>query len=277
MAIIWILLLILLIVIATKLWQNGIPSIPLALKNESARSVEGAAEVKCTVVHDKTGSADSEFEMFLVRHGQTDEAGALNEKGIEQASKTGAYLKNRFGKHSGDVVIYSSPTQSALDTAKSLQEALGTKTDIIQDERLAELDRGDGGKNFAEFPDLGQKLKDANASFAKKHPDPLDQHKSSDEYFALLQKTFGGEDIRKRLKDLRALVDEMHKHQHVIVVTHSGIIGLLAPDLVAVSQKGSYLTGDVRHGKHCTITYYDEKNGKPVLLVPTNSVHLANE
>jgi len=218
---------------------------------------------------------ESELELFMIRHGQVD-GETISEVGKEQATKTAEYLKKRFGKKSSDVTIYSSPAQAALDTAAIIRETLKVKEPVITDERLAEVDRGDGGKDFSKEPELGQKLKDANISFNQEYPDQLDQHKHSDEYFKLLQKTFGGENISQKLKSLREFVDTARSHTGpVIMISHSGVIGLLTPDLVAVSQKGSYLVGDTRHGKNCTITYYQEKNGKPVILVPTNSVHLA--
>jgi broad specificity phosphatase PhoE len=113
-----------------------------------------------------------------------------------------------------------------------------------------------------------------NAEFAKKYPDPIDQHKRSDEYFALLKKNFGGDDLAKRIGQLREFLSDARKHPRVVVVSHSGIIGLWVPDLVSVSQKGSYLEGDYKNGKNCSITYYSELDGRPALLIPPNTVHL---
>jgi broad specificity phosphatase PhoE len=264
--IVWILLLILIILIAIVVAKNS--SFGLFAP------ITGGDDYYETA----TGGSMDDLELYMIRHGQASlETGELTELGKEQATKTGEYLKQRFGKKGSDVIIYTSPTQSAKETADIIHGIVKAKKAPVVDKRLEELDRGDGGKDFASEPELGQKLKDANMSFNKEYPDQLDQHKHSGEYFKLLQKTFGGENIQDRLKTLRGFVDELRKHGGpVIVISHSGVINLLSPDLVSVSQKGSYLIGDTRHGKNCTITYYEEKAGKPVILVPTNSVHMAS-
>jgi broad specificity phosphatase PhoE len=260
----WILLIILLIVIAFKVWKHGVPTLDLGSSKNA--------------MNDVVGRGESELELFLVRHAKADDGGEnISDVGREQAAKTGKYLKTRLSD-TKNVVIYSSPAPISVATAEVIREELALSDPIKQDDRLAELDRGDGGKDFSAEPELAQKLKTANLEFAEKYPDPLDQHKHSDEYFKLLQKTFGGENVNARLQKLRKFMDEIRSTAgHVIVITHSGIIGILAPDLVSVSQKGSYLTGDTRNGRNCTITYYDEKDGKPILLVPTNSMHLADK
>lgn len=271
----WILLLILIIVIAMITWRHGGDLLKMSPKGSTNGRGETPFDDISTMFGAFEGGKESDLELFMIRHGQAD-GETLTELGKEQATKTAEYLKKRFGKKVSDVTIYSSPAQVAVDTAEIIREALKVK-EVIVDKCLAEVDRGDGGKDFSKEPELGQKLKDANASFNAEYPDQLDQHKHSDEYFKLLQKTFGGENISQKLKSLREFVDKTKSHTGpVIVISHSGVIGLITPDLVAVSQKGSYLVGDTRHGKNCTITYYQEKAGKPVILVPTNSVHLAS-
>lgn len=231
-----------------------------------------------------TGGYEPDFELYLIRHGQTDtnakglantkdDPTPLNETGKEQAIKTGKYLKQRFGKESSKIVIYSSPSVRALETADLIKSELNSG-EIIIDDRLIETDKGEfSGKDFSKDLDLQKRFAAMNAEFAATYPDPIDQHIHSDEYFALLRKSFGGDDLTGRLINLRDALLDMHKHPRVIAISHSGIIGLWVQDLVKVSQK-TQIEGDYKNGKNCSITYYAESHDRPLLLIPPNTVHL---
>ncbi|MCB9498790.1 MAG: histidine phosphatase family protein [Bacillales bacterium] len=87
--------------------------------------------------------------VYFVRHGQTKENAhhliqgrknfPLSEKGKVEIKKTGLYLKNN--SYNIDV-IYSSPLDRAVESAKIIKEIIAIKKDVIIEDGLIERDFG---------------------------------------------------------------------------------------------------------------------------------------
>ena len=148
-------------------------------------------------------------------------------------------------------IIYSSPSERAIDTAKIIGNSLELN-DIKQDERIIEFDHGllsgldDNSlilKQFiSEFNKYKKKYNNDRISIELNF-DEFDKHK------AKKYKTELRSDIKKRVE---SFLDSLpNKPKNIIVVTHGGIMGIIQELLT-----GSFVEtkcGDLSNGKNCSI------------------------
>jgi broad specificity phosphatase PhoE len=213
--------------------------------------------------------------IYVVRHGETDAnvAGMVNDKKIEiglnadgkkQAKKTGKYFKNRKLK---DVIIYTSPSNRAIQTTELINTEL--KTEIIIDNRINEIDHGlmsgatKGDKIFNRY------MKEFN----KLPKDPIDFELSFDKFDKFIEKEFKTESIGHLEKRVKSFYNSLPKNKHIIVVTHSGISSFTIRVLFNILQAGD-IKGDKTYGKNCTIMCITKEKNKYKLLTLPNTLHL---
>jgi broad specificity phosphatase PhoE len=223
--------------------------------------------------------------IYVVRHGETDinlhnkvndknTTTTINKTGIKQATKTGNYFKSR-GLSQSNCVMYSSPSERALTTAKIISKKL-KPISIIQDERIIEFDQGLLSGVSNDSP-IVQKLNTEYAKFEKKYNnDRISIELNYNEFDKHKAKTYKSElltDIKKRIESfLDSLPSEP---KNIIIVTHGGITGVIEELITGASP--NMPCGDLSNGKNCTIMGII-KNGKTFkLLSYPNTEHLKSK
>lgn len=214
--------------------------------------------------------------IYAVRHGQTDAnvkkkindknvVTPLNELGIKQSIKTGKYFKKRGGKY----IIYSSPSIRALQTAKLIAKELKI-TDIIQDNRINEIDHG----LLSGLTQDDALYKTYMKDFEKMPKDPIDFALSIDEFDEKCAKKYKLESsylAKKRVKSFMRSLPNPYVKKHIIIVTHCGIITTM---IWALSNINARLKSDVTNGKNCTINCITREKNKYTMLTAPNTLHL---
>ncbi|MCR4284645.1 MAG: histidine phosphatase family protein [archaeon] len=156
------------------------------------------------------------MKLITVRHGKTvanqegltqgwldNHLTQLNKEGIEQAKKVAERLKGEKID-----VIYSSDLGRAKDTAKEIAKYHDCK--LVLDKRLREIKKGiyEGGpgeKHWADFEKYGLNIKE--------------------------WKPEGGEneeEFKERIIDFIKEIEEKHKNQTVLVVSHGGTLAVVS-------------------------------------------------
>ena len=220
--------------------------------------------------------------IYVVRHGETDMnlnekindknmPATINKTGIKQAKKTGMYFKNRKLSKS-NCIIYSSPSERAMDTAKIISGELKISK-IIMDNRIIEFDQGLLSGLDKSSPVLQQFLSEYN-DFTKKYKnDRISIELNFDEFDKHSSKKYKAEprsDIKKRVKLFLNSIP--NKPKEIIIVTHNGIIGVIQELLAGPFPDRA--CGDLTNGKNCTIMGI-EKTGKNFKLISfANTEHL---
>jgi broad specificity phosphatase PhoE len=234
-------------------------------------------------------------EIYFIRHGRTDwnkegktqgqEADILlNEEGIEQARKTGLYLKNyRTSDKEFDCII-SSPLQRASKTAKIIGKELGiNKSQIIYLDALKEVKKGNMSgltkhdEPMVKFNNLVkeeiQKINDPIEKYNKLH-NPCLSHQffeniiTSNELPITGQETFDELDTR-----INEFIEYLKNTDctKIIVVSHSGLLGVLLQKMFNLNVLP---TGDTSNGGNCTICYCTLNNDVFTMITPSNTEHL---
>ena len=175
-------------------------------------------------------------KLFLIRHGQSNsnvqkilmahpEPGKnpLTEKGKEQIKKSAGQLKNKKIK-----IIFSSPVQRTMETAKIISEEIGAK--IIVDERLAEVESGKmEGKSWEEY--------------LKLYPQELNPGKTDEKGVE------GIKEIKKRLESFLEDINNKYKGENIAVVSHGGPLKVLNGMLLNMSEKETLSLPMLKNGE----------------------------
>jgi len=220
--------------------------------------------------------------IYVVRHGETDTnlnnkvndkniSVTINKTGIKQAKQTGTYFKNRK-LYKKNCIIYSSPSERAIATAKIISNEIKLK-DIKQDDRIIEFDQGLLSGLDANSPILEQ-FKSEFDKFTKKYKNDrisielnfgeFDKHKAK-KYKAELRSN-----IKKRVE---SFLDSLpSKPKNIIIVTHSGIIGIIQELLTGPFPDKA--CGDLTNGKNCTIMGITKTDKTFKVISFPNSEHL---
>ena len=157
------------------------------------------------------------LNLFFVRHGETEWnverrlQGRLDSKLTSKGIHDARLLAKRLATTEFEAVI-SSPSKRAVHTAKILTE--NRSVSIVTDERLMEIHLGHWqGKTIDEIQTIDSMKYDCYVN----HPD---QYKRDD----------GGEDfldVKDRLEEFLASVEEKHDSGNVLIVTHGVVIKVL--------------------------------------------------
>jgi broad specificity phosphatase PhoE len=221
--------------------------------------------------------------IYVVRHGETDInlhnkvndkniSVTINKTGVKQAKQTGKYFKNRTLSKS-NCIIYSSPSERAVATAKIISKSLGLLKDSKQDARIIEFDQGLLSGLDKSSPIL-QKFLSEYDKFTKKYKNDrisielnfgeFDKHK------AKKYKTELRSDIKKRVE---SFLDSLpNKPKNIIIVTHRGIIEVIQELLTGPFPDKA--CGDLTNGKNCSIMGIT-KTGKTFKVISfANTEHL---
>jgi len=203
----------------------------------------------------------------MIRHGQTEWNNLhkaqgcendipLNDKGREQARKTGQYLANyRLGSGEFDLII-SSGMIRAHETAQIIANAVGYKKPIMIIEEFKEKCHGELGGKTEEELNTDPKFKKYKELIEKeeKEPDPIKQRELYYSHNKIMNELYGTElekDFRKRLKNgIKKLYDL--KEKKIIAVSHGGTI-LTALKILANTD--DLIIGDYKYGTNCHISY----------------------
>lgn len=150
------------------------------------------------------------MKIYLTRHGETEwnlmkimhghKNANLTPKGIEEAKKLGNSLEEiKFD------IIYSSPIQRAVDTAKYIRG--NRDTNIITDEKLKEL-------NFGKWEGMYEK------DCSEIYPEQFNNLWYKPEIFEPVE---GGErlqDLMKRIEEWFYDMIKNSEHENILIVTH---------------------------------------------------------
>jgi len=217
--------------------------------------------------------------IYVIRHGETDAnvKGKVNDKNITtplnkngklQAKKTGKYLQKEFcsGK---SCIIYSSPSIRAVQTSKLIAKELKINlSEIIQDDRINELDHG-----IMSGSQEGDKIHNAYMKEFNKLPkDPIKLELSFDKFDKIIEKKFKAESMDKIKKRIKSFYNSLPKNKkNIIVVTHGGIVNGTIRTLFNINPQ---VKGDLSNGKNCTINCIIRKSKDFQLLTLPNTLHL---
>lgn len=219
--------------------------------------------------------------IYVVRHGETDAnvnkqvndkniITPLNKKGKIQAKKTGKYLKKEVCSDN-KCVIYSSPSIRALQTAELIAKELKIDSNnIIQDDRINELDHG-----LMSGSTKDDKINIAYMKEYNKLPtDPIKLGLAFPKFDKMIEKKFKVESTEHAEKRISSFYESLPKNKkNIIVVTHSGIVSFTIRVLFNILPAG-YIKGDLSNGKNCTISCITKKSNKYQLLTLPNTLHL---
>ena len=176
------------------------------------------------------------MKLYVVRHGETDENigkimqgnmnTQLNEKGIEQARMARDKLKNVHID-----IIFSSPKDRALDTAKIISDG---KIKIVCDDRL-------GSRNHGEFEGVDRRTINLyeywNYNLNKKY-----------------QKAECVRDLYNRVSSFLDMLKKDYGNKTVLITTHSGICRILYYYFNGIPSDGD-MTG--YEAANCRIEEYE--------------------
>jgi broad specificity phosphatase PhoE len=174
----------------------------------------------------------------MIRHGETDANknfivqgrmdNPLNQNGIEQAEKTGLYLKNH-NEHFD--LIVASPLKRAYDTAKIICKTLSEKKLVLTHSGFTE-------RNFGDFD--GKKI-DAEYS-----------HKVLNDEIPHMEKN---EELETRIFTALNELCTRYPDKKILIVAHSHVIKAVLVNLVSEFNYTSYLS-------NCSINIIKHNNGK---------------
>ena len=143
-------------------------------------------------------------------------------------------------------------------------------TDIIQDERINELDHGlmSGSKK-------GDKIHtDFMKEFNKLPKDPIDLELAFPKFDKMVEKKFKAEPAEHSEKRVRSFYNSLSKDKkHIIVFTHGGITAFTMKVLFNLLPANN-IGGDLTNGKNCTIMCITKEKNKYQLITLPNTRHL---
>jgi len=199
----------------------------------------------------------------------------LNERGMWQAQKTGAYLKKYRTKNGEFDAMYSSPMVRAVETAEIMKEELDFQKDLILLEELKEIKsgkfsgttakvRGDD-PSFSEFNDV--------VADAEKILDPIEKENYFYNQVQKVSSKLGLETVDERRARVKRVLDVVlaSPYEKIIIVTHSGIINAM---LGFVTNSLDPCQGNMDNGTNCSISYIKYINGKFFVITWPNTKHL---
>lgn len=182
------------------------------------------------------------MKVYIVRHGETlenagkrlmgREHGVLSELGKEQATKTGEYLKDQ-----NISVIYSSPLNRCLDTAKLINVSLGLK--ISEHDSLIERD-------FGKF---------TNAKYDEVDFDNIDNDTEENKLAGI--ETLSA--IEQRVKSFLQEIWKAHREDTIAIITHNNPIRFFLAHFLNKTQEEIYLAYKI---KNCSINVFETEDGE---------------
>lgn len=232
-------------------------------------------------------------KIYFIRHGETEwnkmgknqgvEADIpLNKTGIEQAEKTGLYLKTfRENNKSFDCVITSTLSR-AVDTAFIIANSLNfDKSNIINIEQFVEVKKGKLS-GLSKQDDLIVTINYLTDMNMNKIKDPIVKYKLQDPYV----KYMFNADILSPLGDLETeTYDEVISRvmycidyiknidsNKIIIVSHHGFLRTF---LQTILNSNVFPQGNLDNGTNCWISYVILQNNSFKLISPPNTEHLS--
>lgn len=226
-------------------------------------------------------------EIYFIRHAETDynKEGRtqgqendmlLNKTGMEQAEKTGEYLKKfRFSTIKPDVII-SSPMERAKQTAIIIAGIIELDNIEYYNE-LKETKRGvlSGLTDNEEPRKTYKKLMD---DAVEKLIDPIEKYEledylKSDIFFEPVIGDIGIEKYEEVSERVKFVINYLKttKHKKIIVVSHSGFFDVLLKEMFNTNVVPK---GNMSNGKNCWISYCIYTDGILKMISPRNTEHL---
>lgn len=239
------------------------------------------------------------MKIFFVRHAQTqanidnsnytldDTLHPITVRGEHQAMHTGKYLKNKFGKF--DLII-SSPRLRCIQTAKLISNEIDYKDDIIINKLIIEdISKIGSGKSKKE---VFEKILKKNKKFRELHKQLM---KSKDPFECINLKKkldniadtilkLSSKDTHKNLINFLNQLKNLN-YESILVVSHGGILEQIQKIITNTTLTTLKIySGD--NDKCIKTSQYEDgntklmacllKNGKFKLVIPNNTLHLAN-
>ena len=235
-------------------------------------------------------------KIIFVRHGQgthnTDEEYdpeniVLTDLGIEQAKKTGKYLKNTFDSFD---CIYSSPVVRCKQTTNVILDELQINKEIKYDNNLIEI-----GEEYYEYKGMSSDAinkimeKEGVNEMEKIYESIIDPYKRFeygiklyDKYEKLCKSKPNMETATKNLKIFLETLRESHE-DNILVISHGGIMRLLQKmisNIDTYSGNDVILTNKIPIDNNnelfgnCACMYLAIINNEFKIISPMNTLHL---
>lgn len=231
-------------------------------------------------------------QIYLIRHGETDanknniSQGAeldlsLNNTGIDQAEKTGHYLKRHITDN--ECIILSSPQLRAEETADIINQHINVEVKRIKE--LSEISKGRMSGLEVSDP-LIVKIINIQKDFFNKYNDPIERGKMGCEGFNnFMEDRTKDDDIGFELiKTLKHRINKIinfikaSDFKKIILVSHSGFLELLLKTMINIfdSDVDILVKGNMKNGKNCWISRldYDPVSDVFRMITAPNTEHL---
>jgi broad specificity phosphatase PhoE len=267
--------------------------IELKIKTHNKVMEHSISQINNNGIIMKGGNVDK--EIYFIRHGKTiwNELGKtqgqeadieLNEEGIEQAEKTGKYLKKfRLNENEFDCVL-SSPLKRCKKTTKIICSYIDyDKSKIIYMDEIMEVKKGSmsGLTNKDELmKNLNQLAKDK----IKLIQDPIEKYKielpiNNEIFFNKIVEDNSlpiegveiYDELLGRVEHLIEYIKTTDK-QKILIITHSGYLEIMLKIMFNLSILPM---GNMSNGKNCSICYCTYKNNIFTMVSPQNTEHLS--
>ena len=236
------------------------------------------------------------MKIFFVRHGQTqanidnvyytldDSIHPLTKRGEKQATHTGKYL-DKIEKF--DLII-SSPRLRCIQTAKLISKEIGYKDDIIINKLITEVSKITSGKSGKEVLEIMNKNKQFSELYKQliKTNDPFELINVEEKLENKARKLEGVNDVDTFIKNLKKFLNQLKKlnKKSILVVAHGGIIEWIQR-IITNTEFTNLNIFSRNNDKYKPLQYEDGntkimacllKDGKFKLVIPSNTLHLAN-
>lgn len=251
-----------------------------------------------------SGGNESNKEIFLIRHAQTDFNSKnmwydnhtkeddidINKIGVEQAIQTGKYL----AKYKPDLIVASSRKRT-IHTAEIIAKEIGYKGKIIKTDLLFEPTKGVFNHKTHDEIDEILKLSEQNTQVENKYKidDPIERLSKIHEYYtesdAVWEKEFKTSGKIDQFRNYETFIKWLvnRKEQRIFIVGHSGTIKALQALMLGLYPPNVPKDPPTDEFGNCTVTYLQYGHISPItntynkmprfyLISKENNGHLEN-
>jgi len=232
--------------------------------------------------------------IYILRHGETNENQKhndsqlmsypinteLNEDGIQQAKKTGIYLKKRNKIN----IIISSPALRCRQTAEIIADIIGyNKNDIIIEDKLLDIKINNKYKKltkeeFKNLKDTDDDVKEYLKYIEKKKEikDSIELNEFIISYSVKDNKIY--ETAESTSSRINEFIDNLKNLnlENILVVSHGDTIKWITKVLINNVGYDNF-QGSINNSSYCAITYFISRDNQFYLLAAQSNSHLGIE
>ncbi len=222
------------------------------------------------------GGGFDNMDIYMIRHGETDKNKEgkpptpdtpLNETGRQQAVQTGKQLS----KMEPFDCVYVSPFIRTRETAELILNELPYHPNIIFDERLREIDKG----NLDDVDDPNDDFNRILKEYKEKYSTDKLFYQHFDEMEDELLKYYTFEKLSEITQRLTEFYEELKSsgHKRVLLIMHKGSIQISMQILFNIGETSFNIGAKRQDFKNCSISHV-LYNGDYKLISSANTDHL---